>query len=702
MIDLYVRDYPQWATGKKVDVVRRWIQEMKKRPEFQNLGLRVKMITEFIRTQEKKFAKAFELARELGIPPPSGPSHTLVQIQFAADLPSAKTPREQVESVCHYFDRLYHTLAPNFLPLDPPVPSPCVLENVRITLSSIPSITSSLSSPLPSDYFDSSPSSQSSRSTPEIPGPPNATPQLPPYNLPPETIILRSALHEDSVTESSILPSSTESWFSESPFSMHEFDSNVARCSSRAKREPFKVPEFTFHLPKHGVAPIPVPRLQESSECMSISWNRDPPSVRILGGRHLSSHIRINGDPPPVLTPHPRAALGIDAPDTLFTSAGLSKRLHDLDITGPRVNVITVPAGLQFSDSTSRPELPSNGPTKRKRGEEYEIPCNAEPTTFAHYGRAKKIARSQRNNARKLELEATMLDAQERSRQHIGEVDAHGRDNSGSSFDGGPKTAKLAGVNREYGKEESAPKARRRIGDPKGRKTPISVQHHLHRLGAELKCIILSIVFYFNQYTLLSSVENLLHVEATVKTLVETPDVNRDEFDSILAILQAASQIKRLCNARLQLLTSLDCQSISESSAMRPRWSLQRRHRLEIDPQSKLKEWFTANSEYPYPDHEKKLELAVMSGLSLASVSRWFINARSRANGGKPSYFLSHAVENGDHSRNTVALELLPLFASYEPGQFHSGAFECDSSSTSLQNTQHDSISFSDLLNSEF
>lgn len=247
MINLYIRDYVKWTKEKKTDIVRKWILELRERPEFQKLNFRVRMIADFIRTQEKNFRKAFALAQELNLPPPIvRTGRSAVQLHFVDSKSTSKTPKEQVEHACHYFDRLYHTLAPKFYSVDSTPqrpPSPYFADDHSTSLPPTPRVfeRSPSASPLPSDDTCFSIPSDSSRSTPEIPN--------------------------DLIRKF--------------PCSFTTIPIHKPTCTAEDRRPPLSSfgmessePLFTFLIPRHGDAPIPTPipkysTASESSEAIT-------------------------------------------------------------------------------------------------------------------------------------------------------------------------------------------------------------------------------------------------------------------------------------------------------------------------------------------------------------------------------------------------------------------------------------------------
>ena len=227
MIDLYVRDYEKWTKEKKVNVAKRWIQELKTRQEFQDIDLRVKMVTEFIRTQEKKFARAFKLAQDLNLPPPAELTNSDIRIQFVEGPSLPRTAKERVDNACFYFYQLYHTLAPNLSTIS--LPSSCDFEDISIANSS--SVT-----PVLRDDYRFSPAPQSSRSTSERPGPPKLTSPNPMYGFPPKPIF--------------------EGTFSTARRGLCQNDSSFNALFDESNSQK---PQFIFQICNEGRAPIPIP-----------------------------------------------------------------------------------------------------------------------------------------------------------------------------------------------------------------------------------------------------------------------------------------------------------------------------------------------------------------------------------------------------------------------------------------------------------
>lgn len=232
----------QWKSEKKADIARKWIQELKARSDFQSLDLRAKMVTDFIRIQEDNFKKAYVLATKLNLPPPSEPGDLGYQERWFEDRSTSRSPAGQVKRLCHYFDRLYHTLAPlystNSGALNSSIPE--VTMSTGLETFEEPDLSSSASSSR-ADGFSLSPSPVSSRSSIESPAVDIS------YQCPP------SSLANNSLTK--YIPT----------YILEDNDpgDEVSRISQPCVSEKA---QFTFKFPRTGTAPIPVPVLSSCTE----------------------------------------------------------------------------------------------------------------------------------------------------------------------------------------------------------------------------------------------------------------------------------------------------------------------------------------------------------------------------------------------------------------------------------------------------
>lgn len=145
-------------------MVRQWIDELRTRPEFRDLDLRTKMLTEFIRNQEKKFRAARCFAEELDEFEYEG-DHD-VEFVFVDKFPSKPSSTRQKRSICQYYDLLHLVLAPQNADMSPKF----TLVSDRLSPQSqlCSSSGSEISSPPSSLMRDEHCSSASSRISPEI------------------------------------------------------------------------------------------------------------------------------------------------------------------------------------------------------------------------------------------------------------------------------------------------------------------------------------------------------------------------------------------------------------------------------------------------------------------------------------------------------------------------------------------------------
>lgn len=200
------------------------------------------MIVDFVRSQERNFEKALKRALELGMPPPEVVQH-MDTLDFGMEIVSVTTPlmpkqsKSEVDHLCHYFNSLYHTLAPlhssashSFSTTHSPIPDDPDQEQ-----SHNPPLTNdstSIRSTSPNRFRFSSSASSSSLT----PGTPD---QLEP------TLKSLHCGHQRQVTEESNLLLSTSIIGSDSSMeALHESDNDM---------------QFSFRVPQTGGAPIPVP-----------------------------------------------------------------------------------------------------------------------------------------------------------------------------------------------------------------------------------------------------------------------------------------------------------------------------------------------------------------------------------------------------------------------------------------------------------
>ena len=511
------------------------------------------MITDFIRTQEKNFQKAFALAQELNLPQlKTLVSRSADQLYFVESTSASKTPRELVENACHYFNRLYHTLAPNFNSI----------ENCTL-----------LGSPT-SQAFEGS---------------------------------------------SSASPSSTD-----------DFNLSIASASSRSTPESLDPHEIISNPPAYGLVPIPI------SQRTYMPESRPSPSVRPTPEKYNSelSESRFAfqvpvGSGAPIPIPVPSTGKAADLPENPITPSRLSNSFQGLQINSCRSLNMPFPS---ISPTSSCPMLPSecsrNTSKKRKRQRDCTVTTN-DQTIITHHHHSKNLQRDQKSNARKLELEMIMRKAKALCHPQVGEVTTLEPQNV---RDSDINTRTVDNVENQWmvGTQKIDARTQFRKRDSRQQRNGSSIQVHRCWLQTELRCVLSTMSSQFSEYNLTSCSDKLQIIEPKVQMLVDKANLGQVQFHDFKMIYELATQITRLCKLRIRLLTAVISKKSSQLSKKRPRWSLQSRHRLETDPRSILKEWFTANSECPYPDYAEKLELAAMSGLTVPAVTKWFINARSR------------------------------------------------------------------------
>jgi Homeobox KN domain len=146
-------------------MVRQWIDELHTRPEFGGLDLRAKMLTEFIRNQEKKFQAAWCLADELGDDSGHGVEKD-IEFVFVDKSPLQPSSAQQRKSICQFYDLLHPVLAPQSADKssDFPLISQCRSPQSQLNLPS----GSEASSPSNSLLRDDLCSSASSRTSPDV------------------------------------------------------------------------------------------------------------------------------------------------------------------------------------------------------------------------------------------------------------------------------------------------------------------------------------------------------------------------------------------------------------------------------------------------------------------------------------------------------------------------------------------------------
>ena len=240
MIDLYVRDHHRWLSETKSKLAAEWIAEVKGCPEYRNVWLTVKMTTEFLRTQERKFAKAKKRATELNLPPPSPESTCRVDLDlnFIGPHGVPKSNKTEVQRLCRYYDRLYPALAPRLQSSTEIQPSPSIETGcAEAAFTPLSSTTSPSVKPRSLDNFRFSSSPQSSRgSTPETINSAIFSWHAVQIGLPPKTI------HKSSATT--------------------VFDHNgikISALSNGLDSSDSRMRPYAFLTPTTGIAPIPIP-----------------------------------------------------------------------------------------------------------------------------------------------------------------------------------------------------------------------------------------------------------------------------------------------------------------------------------------------------------------------------------------------------------------------------------------------------------
>jgi len=228
--------------------------------------------------------------------------------------------------------------------------------------------------------------------------------------------------------------------------------------------------------------------------------------------------------------------------------------------------------------------------------------------------------------------------------------------------------------------------------------------YHLHMADlAEMRRLI---VFQFSNDILTEVLTKLRIIESAAQEILSGPFTGKVGDSEIRQLVLYARQLSRLCSCRQGILSQTGA---SRSRKCLPRWSQQRRHRIaEFDQQAVLQKWFAEHSSCPYPTKSEKLELMRLSGLNYKSVTTWFSNARfrDRRNQGKSFLMCSKITDIGFPSN--ISLELLPLLATYETDtmDFDGQADGIPNATRQLHHSESTSDneivrSFSDLLFSE-
>jgi len=274
MVDLYVRDHERWMKEKKAKLAREWISELKSRHEFQHLDLKWNMVTDFLRSQEKKFRKAFALAAELGLPPPSPYATSGFRVQLVDNPLQTKNPKEQVKRVCHYFDRLYHTLAPPQADIGSAPEQRC-----------------------PSPVLARSP-------------------------------IQSTGFSDDFGHDNETLPHSHSPVATSESCSIFDISS---QASSRSTPDAIEEVQFTFETISHGFPPRPVPK---PSFIPRLEPNKPTPSPTCWTGFADNAPYResVNRAPIPLLK---SIAVDVDLSAELMETDSLAIQLHELDLEMP-------------------------------------------------------------------------------------------------------------------------------------------------------------------------------------------------------------------------------------------------------------------------------------------------------------------------------------------------------------------------------
>lgn len=241
MIDLYIRDHALWKTKRKTETARQWIAEVRDHERCRGARITPKMVTEFVRAQEKNFEKALQRSKGLSLPPPNSikAGEVDLDLDFNGLLGIPRSSRLEVQRICPYYHQLYHAFAPG-----------------------------------PTSFGTRVRESATSKGDVEI------------------------IASDPSFSPTMVIDNDVDEGFSTAPPSIFDPPS---RASSRSTSGSPEIPEFTFQTVSHGFPPRPIPKQPVASIPSVISTSLATSSTRFYC--NISSATIVRTAPLPVLVP---------------------------------------------------------------------------------------------------------------------------------------------------------------------------------------------------------------------------------------------------------------------------------------------------------------------------------------------------------------------------------------------------------------
>jgi len=573
VIGLYVRDHEQWVTETKRELARKWIEELNDCNEFRGFRFTVKIVTEFIRVQEKKFRKALEIARQLDIPPPplyvppQSPQSLGLALEMMGSPEVYKANKDPVHRACPFFKQLFHTLAPTSTASTAlEMPDSNAMTNFwgfRYTSLSVSGSHFNQASPtLPSPtlaIFNTSESATSNRHLED-------TVLDPIYSYPMDT-------DNEIEGESSTAPSSI-------------FDSPSPQISSRSTSSSPEIPEFIFQTISHGFPPRPIPKPYPTSTLPIsnlLGWQSD--SNR--SGVNKTSGRLVNLAPIPLLLPK---AGGFAMPSQTAETDSLAAQLNHLNVDSPN------------RESFSGAEIPR----KLKRTSASVSPSGLQ-RQYEEALRKRRRSIIDGESQKRVELETVIRGENEYPSTQFGNFTT-----SEPSIPGNRSRIPTASPQRSFIPYVTMPSIEI---------APIDCSP----LTASLGNLFNSLVCPFESFdSPVTSIRKRKTFEEQIDKLCDEAGASRNIPNQSAAELRSlATKISRLCRIRRELWKTYP--------STKPIAYLQKRHRPQRnDPTQNLRVWLTEHASNPYPSKWEQEELSKQTGLSVRAVRDWFRNARFR------------------------------------------------------------------------
>lgn len=353
MIDLYVRDHARWTTERKTEIARQWITEVKDHEKCRGTRITPKMVTEFLRAQEKNFEKALQRSKELKLSAPHSTRAAEVDLDldFNGLVGKPRSAKVEVQRICPYYNQLYPALAG---------PMATAVSSTEPAISAHPQREiSSARHPCPSPVLAKSP-------------------------------IHTIGFFEDFGDFNETSPHSHSSVAT--PGSCSIFDAS-SQASSRSTPTTVEEIQFTFQTIVHGFPPRPIPK----STCIVYTEPNTPAVSSALSSGVPSSPAYLESvkrAPIPAVEP---AAIDAELYNEIMETNSLVMQLCEL-------NLEPDPTQQQTSNvSITR---------KRKRTEEPTTLSHFD-TVYTQTLRSGRKVKRARQDQRRLELELVISEAKE-------------------------------------------------------------------------------------------------------------------------------------------------------------------------------------------------------------------------------------------------------------------------------------------------